>query len=83
LSKSGPAALSVSDYSASRAESYQQIEQKAGEVSLSAPLKPMVVSMQDDRGATRKISLPPVTFGAQRLVDNRTPVSLSSNSRSW
>ena len=83
LSKSGPASVSASDYSASRAESYQQIEQRAGEVSLSAPLKPMVVSMQDDRGGTRKISLPPVSFGAQRMVDNRTPVSFNSNSRSW
>ena len=79
----GPADVSASDYSASRAESYQQIEQRAGEVSLSAPLKPMVVSMQDDRGATHKISLPPVSFGAQRLVDNRVPLSFSPNSRSW
>jgi hypothetical protein len=83
LIKSGPASVSASDYSSSRAESYSQIEQRAGEVSLSAPLKPMVVSIQDDHGATRQISLPPVSFGAQRLVDNRTPVSFSSNSRSW
>jgi hypothetical protein len=71
------------DYGVSRAESVKEMEQRAGEVSLSAPLKPMVVSMQDDRGATRRISLPPVSFGAQRMVDNRTPVSFSSNSRSW
>ena len=71
------------DYGVSRAESIKQIEQRAGEVSLSAPLKPMVVSMQDDRGATHKISLPPVSFGAQRLVDNRMPLSFSPNSRSW
>jgi hypothetical protein len=45
----------------------------AGDVSLSAPVKPLVVSMEDDRGATRTISLPPVSFGAQRLVDNRVP----------
>ena len=83
LSKSGPAGVSASDYSASRAESFKQIEQRAGEVSLSAPLKPMVVSMQDGRGGTRQISLPPVSFGAQRLVDTHTPVSFSSNSRSW
>ena len=82
-SKSGLPSVSASDYSASRAESYQQIEQRAGEVSLSAPLKPMIVSMQDDRGATHKISLPPVSFGAQRLVDNRVPLSFSPNSRSW
>jgi hypothetical protein len=82
-SKSASAGVSASDYSASRAESYQQIEQRAGEVSLSAPLKPMVVSMQDDRGATHQISLPPVSFGAQRLVDNRMKTSFSPNSRSW
>jgi hypothetical protein len=81
--KSGATIVSVSDYSAARAESFKQIEQRAGEVSLSAPLKPMVVSMQDNHGATRQISLPPVSFGAQRLVDSRTPVSFSSNSRSW
>lgn len=72
----------ATDYGVSAARSYKQIEQRAGEVSLSAPLNPMVVSMQDDRGATRKISLPPVSFGAGRLVDNRIPVSLT-NGRSW
>ena len=70
------------DYAVSKAESIKQLEKRAGEVSLSAPLMPLVVSMQDDRGATRKISLPPVSFGAQRLVDNRIPVG-SPNSRSW
>jgi hypothetical protein len=70
----------ATDYAVSKAESIQQLEQRAGEVSLSAPFRPMVVSMQDDHGATRKISLPPVSFGA--LVDNRIPVS-STNSRSW
>jgi hypothetical protein len=83
LNKTRSAAVNVSDYSTSGAESYRQIEQRAGEVSLSAPLKPMVVSMEDDRGTTRQISLPPVSFGAQRLVDNRTNVSFTSNSRSW
>jgi hypothetical protein len=39
--------------------------------------------MQDDRGATHRISLPPVSFGAQRLVDNRVPLTFSPNSRSW
>ena len=71
------------DYGVSSAESIRQIEQRAGEVSLSAPLKPMVVSMEDDRGATRRISLPPVSFGAQRMTDNRTQASFSPNSRSW
>ncbi len=80
----GPNATDVKtvDYGVSQAESIQQIEQRAGEVSLRAPLKPMVVSMEDDRGATHRISLPPVSFGAQRMVD-RTSVSFTSNSRSW
>jgi hypothetical protein len=81
--KFASAGIKAVDYGVSRAESIKQIEQRAGEVSLSAPLKPMVVSMQDDRGATHKISLPPVSFGAQRLVDNRMPLSFSPNSRSW
>lgn len=80
--KSSVATASSIDYVVSPAKSIKQIEQRAGEVSLSAPLRPMVVSMQDDRGATRKISLPPVSFGAQRLVDNRIPVS-STSGRSW
>jgi hypothetical protein len=74
--------LKVVDYGVSSAESIRQVEQRAGEVSLRAPLKPMVVSMEDDRGGTRRISLPPVSFGAQRMAD-RTPVSFSPNSRSW
>jgi hypothetical protein len=77
------AGVKAVDYGVSTAESVKEMEQKAGEVSLSAPLKPMVVSMQDYRGATRRISLPPVSFGAQRMADSRTPVSFSSNSRSW
>jgi hypothetical protein len=81
-SKSALAGVKATDYGVSPAEYIRQREQRAGEVSLSAPLKPMVVSMQDDHGATRRISLPPVSFGAQRLVDNRIPVS-STNSRSW
>lgn len=48
---------------------------------VAAPAKPVVVSMEDDRGATRTISLPPVSFGSQRLVDNR-PVSQPGN-RVW
>jgi len=48
-------------------------------VSLSAPMQPVVVSMRDDRGGTRTISLPPVTFGSQKLIQNQyQPVSLAS-----
>ena len=80
--KAALAGSTSTDYAVSKAESIKQLEQRAGEVSLSAPLRPMVVSMQDDHGATRKISLPPVSFGAQRLVDNLIPVN-STKSRSW
>ena len=66
----------ATDFYVTGADSIRQ-----GEVSFSAPVKPLVVSMQDVRGAKRRISLPPVSFGSQRLVDNRVPVS--SNSRSW
>ncbi|HKP37702.1 MAG TPA: hypothetical protein VJT71_12675 [Pyrinomonadaceae bacterium] len=50
---------------------------------VNAPSKPMVVSLEDEAGAKRKISLPPVSFGAQGLVDNRTSVSYNGNSRVW
>ena len=69
------------DFSELPAQSIRGLD-NAGEVSLTAPVKPMVVSMQDDSGATRKISLPPVSFGSQRLVDNRIPVS-ATGSRVW
>jgi hypothetical protein len=82
-SRTGSTLAKSVDYGTAPAERFKQIEQRAGEVSLSAPLKPMVVSMQDDRGGTRRISLPPISFGAQRLVNNGTPVSFSPNSRSW
>ena len=77
------ASVTARDYGSSPAQSYRQLQQRAGEVSLSAPLKPMVVSMQDDRGETRRISLPPVSFGAQRMVDNNRISVSSTNSRSW
>lgn len=79
-SSRGPA-RSATDYDLSAADSVRQGVQGADGVSLSAPVKPMVVSMQDNNGAKRRISLPPVTFGSQRLVDNRMQVS--SNSGSW
>lgn len=55
---------------------------RAGEVSLTAPVKPMIVTMYDERGGSRKIQLPPISFGSQRLTDNRTPVSMT-NTRDW
>lgn len=50
---------------------------------VNAPSKSVEVSLENDRGATRKISLPPVSFGAQNLVNNREPVVYSANSRIW
>ena len=47
------------------------------------PSKRVEVSLEDDQGTKRKISLPPVSFGSQSLVNNRIPVSYSSNSRIW
>ena len=61
---------------------YKQMVDQVGQVSLTAPDKPLVFSMQDARGATRMISFPPVSFGSQRLVDNRLPVSQTS-ARIW
>ena len=48
-----------------------------------APSKPVVFALEDERGTKRKISLPPVSFGSQSLVDNRVPVSYTGNSRIW
>jgi len=50
---------------------------------VNAPSKPVVVSLEDNNGTKRKISLPPVSFGAQSLVDNRIPVSYTGNGRVW
>ena len=72
----------ASDFLTRGAESIKQGQERGGEVSLTAPVKPMVVSLEDEKGGKRKISLPPVSFGSQRLVDNRMPVT-SPNSRSW
>lgn len=55
----------------------------ASDVSISAPLKPMVLSFQDDNGATRTFSLPPVSFGSQRLLESRVVPVSSKNARVW
>ena len=54
---------------------------RANDSFVNAPSKPVVVSLEDDNGAKRKISLPAVSFGAQSLVDNRIPVNY--NGRVW
>jgi hypothetical protein len=46
------------------------------------PSRRVQFDLQDERGNTRRISLPPVSFGAQSLVDNRN-VNYSPNSRVW
>ena len=71
----------VSDFSTTGAQSFRQTVDRAGEVSLTAPSKPMVVSVKDANGETHKILLPPISFGAQRL-DNRRPVSMT-NRKDW
>jgi hypothetical protein len=84
-SKGGPgtnAGPEVSDSTVKGAQSFQLAPDRAGEVSLTAPVKPMVVTMYDERGGSRKIQLPPISFGSQRLTGNRTPVSMT-NTRDW
>jgi len=71
----------VYDLNARRAQTIQATG-RAGEVSLVAPLKPMVVTMYDEHGATKKIQLPPISFGSQRLTDNRVPVTMT-NAKDW
>lgn len=72
----------VTDRSVKRAETVPiRTLDRNGEVSLTAPSKPMVVTVQDANGATHKILLPPVSFGSQRF-DSRTPVSMA-NRRDW
>ena len=74
-------AVRSQDYAALPVSTIRQSD--ADQAYVNAPSKPVVFSLEDERGATRKISLPPVTFGAQNLVDSRMPVSYSSNSRVW
>jgi hypothetical protein len=71
----------VEDFSVGRAQQVK-LTDRAGEVSLVAPNRPMVVTMYDAHGAPRKIQLPPISFGSQRLTDSRTQVSMT-NSKDW
>ena len=71
----------VFDSNAKRAQSVHLLDPSGG-VSLSAPTRPMVVTMYDEHGGARQIQLPPISFGSQRLTDNRTPVSMT-NTRDW
>src|SRR5207237_10604032 len=79
--KTGPATNAgpeVSDITVTGAQAIRLAPDRAGEVSLSAPVKPMVVTMYDERGGSRKIQLPPISVGSQLLTDNRTPVSMKN-----
>jgi len=59
-----------------------EAERNAAEISLS---KPFEFSLQDSRGVTHKISLPPVSFGSQQLMQNgqRFPPASYSANRVW
>lgn len=48
---------------------------------VNVPSKPVGFALEDEQGNSRRISLPPVSFGAQNLVDNRVPVSYTG--RVW
>jgi hypothetical protein len=68
------------DYSFAAA---QVVKQGDGDPFVNAPSKAVEVSLEDDQGTKRKLSLPPVSFGSQSLVNNRVPVSYSQTSRIW
>ncbi|HYX29840.1 MAG TPA: hypothetical protein VE863_14970 [Pyrinomonadaceae bacterium] len=71
----------VNDFGVRGAQTVSMLDRN-GEVSLSAPQKPMVVTMYDEQGRARKIQLPAISFGSQRLTDNRTPVGMT-NTKDW
>jgi uncharacterized membrane protein YdfJ with MMPL/SSD domain len=72
----------VADFNTRPAGSYQFTPDRKGEVSLTAPESPMVLTIRDEKGGSRRVTLPPVTFGSQRPTGNRLPVSMN-NSRDW
>lgn len=73
---------SAADFSVQPASAISQGD--PNQAFVNAPSKTVEVSLENDQGNTRKISLPPVTFGAQTLVNNnRVPVTYSANSRIW
>jgi hypothetical protein len=76
----GSRAAKSEDYNAGRAPVIGQTDSDQAYV----PSRPVEFALQDERGKTRKISLPPVSFGAQNLVsDTRTSVNYSPTSRVW
>ena len=76
----GPRAVDSEEYNVQPASVVRPTDSDQAYV----PNRPVEFALQDERGKTRKISLPPVSFGAQNLVsDTRTNVSYSPSSRSW
>lgn len=76
----GSRAVDSEDSLARGAESIRQTDSDQAYV----PSRPVEFALQNERGKTRKISLPPVSFGAQNLVsDNRREVAYSPTSRVW
>ena len=76
------AALQAADFNSVAARSVQLSPDRNGEVSVTAPENPMVLTIRDEKGGSRRVMLPPVTFGSPRLTGNRMPVSMN-NSRDW
>jgi len=77
----GSSAPQVSEFNTKGAQSFH-LSDRVGEVSLTTPTRPMVVTVYDQHGATRKIELPPISFGSLRLTDKRTQVSMT-NTKDW
>jgi hypothetical protein len=71
----------VSDSTVRSAQSIRMTDRN-GEVTLTAPLKPMIVTVYDEHGGTHQIQLPPISFGSQRLTNNRSQVSMT-NMKNW
>ena len=71
----------ASDSTVKSAQSVRMMDRN-GEVTLAAPLKPMVVTVYDEHGNTRKIQMPAISFGSQRFTNNRTQVSMT-NTKDW
>ena len=84
VTKTGLPANALPQVSDSTVRSAQSVRltDRNGEVTLAAPLKPMIVTVYDERGGTRRIQLPPISFGSQRLTNNRSQVSMT-NTKDW
>jgi len=75
-----PRGVISEDSLATGAESIRQTDSDTAYV----PNRPVEFALQNESGKTRKISLPPVSFGAQNLVgNNRRDVGYTQTSRVW